>query len=65
MFQILYSFFVEPLISDTRNKIQKTINTILAMLAIDPAIPPNPKTAATTAKMKNVNAKLSISPPFF
>ena len=46
------------------SRITKTPNIILAIPAAEPAIPPNPKTAATNATTKNINAQRNIMYPF-
>jgi hypothetical protein len=54
---------VRPLIKETRNKMRNTKNSILAIPAAATAIPPNPKTAATIAMIRNIADQRSIRPP--
>jgi hypothetical protein len=45
---------------DTRNKIIKIINKILAISAASAAIPPKPRTPAIIATIRNTSAQLNI-----
>ena len=51
---------------ETKSRTRKTKNKIFAMPADAPAIPPNPKAAATRATIKNTRAQYSmVASPFF
>jgi hypothetical protein len=47
---------LRPVMRPTRNNTRNTKNRILAIPAAAPAIPPNPKTAASIAMIKNIQA---------
>jgi hypothetical protein len=50
---------------ETKSRTRKTKNKIFAMPADAPAIPPNPKAAATSATIKNTRAQYSmVASPF-
>jgi len=49
-----------PIIRDTIKRIRKTTNSIFAIPAAVPAIPPKPKTAATKAIIRKTIAQVSI-----
>jgi hypothetical protein len=51
---------IPPLISDKINKTINMKNSILAIPADVPAIPPNPKTPAMIAMITNVTVHLNI-----
>jgi hypothetical protein len=50
---------------ETKSRTRKTKNKIFAIPADAPAIPPNPKAAATSATIKNTRAQYSmVASPF-
>ncbi len=55
-----FACYFLPLISDKIKSIIKIKNNTLAILAAPAAIPPNPKTPATSAKIINVIVHLNI-----
>lgn len=60
-FVVLFRAPVIMLISRNARKIK---NRILAIPAAEPAMPPNPRTPATIAIIKNVIDQFNIMPPF-
>tara|TARA_B100001989_G_C24444177_1_gene415597 strand:+ start:396 stop:572 length:177 start_codon:yes stop_codon:yes gene_type:complete len=50
-----------PKISEITKSTAKIQNKVLAMLAVAPAMPPNPKIAAIKETIKNANANLNMS----
>jgi hypothetical protein len=50
-------------IKDSTNSATKTKNSILAIVAAAPAMPPKPSNAAIMAKTTNVSDQPSINPP--
>jgi hypothetical protein len=53
-----------PKTKETIAKTKNTKNKILAMSMAEPAIPPNPSTAAIIAMIKNVTAQFNIVTSF-
>ncbi len=51
---------LRPKIRDTIKRIRKTTNSIFAIPAAVPAIPPKPKTAATNAMIRKITAHPNI-----
>jgi hypothetical protein len=52
--------------SETKSRTRKTKNKIFAIPADAPAIPPNPKAAATTATIRNTRAQYNmVASPLF
>lgn len=62
---LLYTFADFPKINERRNNTIKIKNRIFAIEAAPAAIPPNPKTAAIIAIIRNVTVQRNISMWFF
>ena len=59
-----YTETLLPRRKETAAKIKNTRNRILAIPIAEPAIPPNPNTAAMIAMIKNVTVKFNIEHSF-